>query len=110
MGSTPASTAPTCTRSVPARPRASRARRVHHNPKGVAHGGHAGDLPNLVANGEGRGRLNAHLDGFTLTAGDTTLFDGDGTALIIHAGPDDDVTDPTGNSGGRVACAVITAG
>ena len=82
----------------------------HHNPKGVAHGGHAGDLPNLVADAEGRGRLNAHLDGFTLTPGGTTLFDPDGTALIIHAGPDDYVTDPTGNSGGRVACAVITAG
>ena len=81
----------------------------HHNPTNAEHPSHAGDLPKLVANAAGRGRLNAHLDGFTLT-GDNALLSGDGTALIIHAAPDDYHTQPSGNSGDRVACAVIVAG
>jgi len=55
----------------------------------------------------GVGHLNATTDRATLSAGPTALFDGDGSALVIHAGPDDQSTDPTGNSGGRVACGVI---
>ena len=39
-----------------------------------------------------------------------TLFDTDGTAIVVHAGPDDYKTDPSGNSGGRVACGVLTQG
>lgn len=85
----------------------------HHNPLGHQHGlenplgAHAGDLPNLEVNGAGVGRLTAVTQLATLSAGTTTLFDANGSALIIHAGPDDQVTDPTGNSGGRVACGVI---
>jgi Cu-Zn family superoxide dismutase len=85
----------------------------HHNPDGVAHGldsgsgGHAGDLPNLVVNQAGVGRLDAKTDRATLSGGTTSVFDSNGSALIIHAGPDDQVTDPTGNSGARVACGVI---
>ena len=86
----------------------------HHNPlvrqHGLnnPHGAHGGDLPNLVANDAGNGRLNATSDRATLSAGLTSLFDGDGSSLIIHAGEDDQLTDPTGNSGGRIACGVIT--
>jgi Cu-Zn family superoxide dismutase len=85
----------------------------HHNPLGTTHGldsesgGHAGDLPNLVVNPAGIGRLDATTDRATLSAGATSVFDANGSALVIHAGPDDQVTDPTGNSGARVACGVI---
>jgi superoxide dismutase, Cu-Zn family len=86
----------------------------HYNPLGHQHGldnpagPHAGDLPNLTVNTEGRGRLNARTDRVTLSDGPATLFDGDGSAFIIHANQDDQVTDVgNGGSGARVACAVI---
>lgn len=85
----------------------------HHNPLGRQHGlenpngAHAGDLPNLEVNAAGVGRLVGTTDRATLSDGPTTLFDADGSAIIIHAGPDDQITDPTGNSGGRIACGVI---
>lgn len=88
----------------------------HHNPLGHQHGldsptgAHAGDLPNLVVNGAGVGHLDATSDLATLSAGPTTLFDANRSAVVIHALPDDQVTDPTGNSGGRIACGVIEAG
>jgi Cu-Zn family superoxide dismutase len=88
----------------------------HFNPLGHQHGlenpqgPHAGDLPNLVVNDAGVGRLNATSDGVTVSPGPTTLFDATGSAFIIHAGPDDQLTDPTGGSGARIACAVIEAG
>jgi len=69
----------------------------HYNPLGLEHGldnpngPHAGDLPNLVVNENGNGRLNAKTDRVTLTAGLATLFDADGSAIIIHANPDDQV-------------------
>lgn len=69
-------------------------------------GSHHGDLPNLVIGADGTGRLNAALAG-TLT-GEGGLLDMDGASLIIHARPDDELTDPTGNSGDRQACAVLT--
>lgn len=86
----------------------------HHNPLGRQHGlhnpegAHGGDLPNLEVNAAGRGRLNAVSDRATLSPGPITLFDADGSAVIIHAGEDDQVTDPTGNSGARIVCGVIT--
>jgi Cu-Zn family superoxide dismutase len=83
---------------------------LHHNPLGVLHGAHAGDLPNLVVNPAGQGHLAATTDGASLSAGPVSVFDADGSAVIIHAGADDYVTDPTGNSGGRIACGVIVAG
>lgn len=85
----------------------------HHNPLGTQHGldnpagAHAGDLPNLVVNGAGVGHLDATSDRARLSAGPTSLFDADGSAIVIHANEDDQATDPTGNSGGRVACGVI---
>ena len=70
-------------------------------------GPHAGDLPNLVVNLEGDGRLNAKTDRVTLAE----LFAGDGSAFIIHANKDDQVTNTgsagPGNSGARIACAVV---
>jgi Cu-Zn family superoxide dismutase len=87
----------------------------HHNPLSHQHGldnplgAHGGDLPNLSVNAAGYGFLSAVTDRATLSAGPLTLFDLDGSALIIHAAPDDQITDPTGNSGGRVACGVIQA-
>jgi Cu-Zn family superoxide dismutase len=86
----------------------------HYNPLGHQHGldnpagPHAGDLPNLTVNEAGAGRLNARTDRVTLSDGPATLFDGDGSAFIIHANQDDQVTDVgNGGSGARVACAVI---
>jgi Cu-Zn family superoxide dismutase len=77
-------------------------------------GPHAGDLPNLVVNGAGIGHLDATTDRVTLSPGPATLFDTTtgavGSAFIIHAGPDDQLTDPTGGSGARIACAVIEEG
>ena len=59
---------------------------AHHNPtRCSATAQHAGDLPNLVVNGAGRGHLNTTLAHFTLTDGPTGVFDGDGSALIVHA-------------------------
>ena len=80
----------------------------HHNPLGQVHGAHAGDLPNLRVNSAGRGRLNATTDQATLSDGPASVFDRDGSAVIVHADTDDYVTDPTGNSGARVACGVIS--
>jgi Cu-Zn family superoxide dismutase len=81
----------------------------HHSLPGTVHGDHAGDLPNLTVNGAGIGHLDGTTDGATLSAGTTSVFDANGSALIIHAGQDDLHTDPTGNSGGRIACGVIVA-
>ena len=93
----------------------------HYNPLGHEHGldnpngAHAGDLPNLIVNAEGIGHLDTTTGGVTISAGPTTLFDSTagavGSAFIIHANEDDQLTNATnGNSGARVACAVIEAG
>lgn len=82
----------------------------HYNPTGAPHGAHSGDLPNLIVNNAGQGRLNTTTDHVNLSDGPISVFDVDGSAIIIHANPDDFVTQPTGNSGGRVACGVIVAG
>lgn len=86
----------------------------HFNPLNVQHGlrnplgAHAGDLPNLQVGVNRASTLDTTNSMITLGSGATSLFDADGSALVIHAMADDEVTDPTGNSGGRVACAVIT--
>lgn len=87
----------------------------HWNPTGHQHGRlnpmgpHLGDLPNLVVGANGRGRVNfaVPLPAGT-AAGANPLLDADGTALVIHAAADDLRTDPSGNSGARIACAVLT--
>lgn len=85
---------------------------AHWNPTARQHGrlnpqgSHHGDLPNLIVAADGRGRLSAALPGQFEGVGG--LMDTDGAALVVHARPDDELTDPTGNSGDRIACAVLT--
>jgi superoxide dismutase, Cu-Zn family len=83
----------------------------HWNPTGAKHGtmhgpGHAGDLPNLTVAPDGTGRLEAHAPAGTFAQ----LLDADGAAFVVHAGPDDMMTDPAGNSGPRIACGVFGRG
>jgi Cu-Zn family superoxide dismutase len=81
----------------------------HFNPSGAMHGKHAGDLGNLVADKEGDVWFTMTTDHVTLTGEENALMDADGSALVIHADVDDLVTDPSGNSGGRIICAVLAA-
>lgn len=74
-----------------------------------AQGSHMGDLPNIDVDAKGKGKLETLIHGATLDSGATGLLDSDGTALVVHAASDDNRTDPSGNSGGRVACGVVTA-
>ena len=84
----------------------------HLNPTSRQHGfrnpagPHLGDMPNMTVAASGQGTLEATVAG-SLTPGVAPIFDADGTSLVIHAGADDYVTDPAGNSGARIACAVI---
>jgi superoxide dismutase, Cu-Zn family len=86
----------------------------HFNPQGKQHGldspngAHAGDLPNLTADASGNASGKVLTERITLDEGQLSVFDADGTALVIHATADDQMTDPAGNSGARVACGVIT--
>jgi Cu-Zn family superoxide dismutase len=85
----------------------------HFNPGGRVHGfrqergPHAGDLPNFRAADNGSAQVEMLLTTVTLRSGSTSLFDDDGSSLVVHAGADDYVTDPAGNSGSRIACGVI---
>jgi len=88
----------------------------HFNPTSAHHGihnaqaphPHVGDLPNLTVDDKGAGKLSFMIPGATLADGPNSLFHEGGTALVIHAKPDDLSTDPSGSSGDRVACGVIT--
>lgn len=86
----------------------------HYNPAKAQHGllnpkgAHLGDLPNIEVQPDGRATLKALIRGATLKAGKNSLFKPGGTALVIHAGPDDLATDPSGGSGDRIACGVIS--
>ncbi len=85
----------------------------HFNPEGRQHGrknplgSHAGDLPNILVDPDGTASLDVLAEGVTLGPGDFSLFKPGGTSLVIHASADDDVTDPAGNAGARIACGVI---
>lgn len=89
----------------------------HFNPTGQNHPNHAGDLPNLLVNGDGSAFAALKTARFKIA----DLFDADGSALIIHADPDnhaniaaryrpdpDAATLATGDAGGRIACGVIS--
>ena|SRR5690606_14898538 len=83
----------------------------HFNPDGSDHGRagqgehHVGDSDNLVANDEGVAEVDRQLHGATIGDGATTDIVGKG--VIVHAGADDYVTQPTGDAGDRLACGVI---
>ena len=85
----------------------------HLKPAGHQHGTdnpagpHLGDLPNLIVKDDGTGELTVPVS-VARADFEARVFDADGTAIVIHAGPDDYKTDPSGNSGGRIACGVFT--
>ena len=84
----------------------------HLNPQGHQHGtenpqgAHLGDLPNVTIGAGGGGTVSATLRGARADVLGS-IFDADGTAIVVHAGPDDYRTDPSGNSGDRIACGVF---
>ena len=87
----------------------------HFNPTGKKHGHsnplgpHAGDLGNLTVGPDGTGNATFTTGDVSLQEGlPNTLFGPEGTAMVIHANPDDETTDPAGNSGPRVGCGVIS--
>ena len=86
----------------------------HFNPGNKKHGmmaadgAHAGDMPNLHIPASGDLTVEVLNAAITLEKGKpNSLFDADGSAVIIHAGKDDYKTDPTGEAGGRIACGVV---
>lgn len=86
----------------------------HYAPRGHGHGllhprgKHAGDLLNLDVPASGRVAAERLAEGVTLLSGmPHTLFDEDGSALVIHAGADDYRSQPSGDAGDRIACGVI---
>jgi Cu-Zn family superoxide dismutase len=86
----------------------------HFNPGGKKHGmsaadgAHAGDMPNLYIPASGELTVEVANPAITLVKGQpNSVFDTDGSAIVIHAGPDDYKSDPTGNAGDRIACGVI---
>lgn len=94
----------------------------HYNPGGTGHGSHAGDMPTLLVLDDGSAEAQFATDRFAINE----LFDADGSAIIVHAAPDnlaniptryqsttegvfgpDSATLATGDAGGRVACGVV---
>jgi Cu-Zn family superoxide dismutase len=87
----------------------------HFNPAGASHNAHAGDLPSLLVNADGTAMLAATTDRFRIA----DLRDADGSAVMVHSGPDnfanipsrygtpDQDTLATGDSGSRIACGVV---
>ncbi len=82
----------------------------HWNPTSRQHGrdnaagAHHGDMPNLMIGADGRGSVTIDVPGTI-----AVLLDTDGASVIIHADADDYRTDPSGKSGARIACGVLTA-
>jgi len=89
---------------------------AHWNPTNEKHGrenpqgAHLGDMPNLTVGADGTGRIEFTVPGATLSGGTNAMLDADGAAFMVHARPDDYRTDPSGNSGDRIACGVFDAG
>lgn len=87
----------------------------HFNPTMTQHGKdnpmgpHLGDLPNVVVGAGGTGTVDFTVAGLALVGGPAPLLDADGAAVVVHADPDDYRTDPSGNSGDRIACGSLAA-
>jgi Cu-Zn family superoxide dismutase len=87
---------------------------AHFNPDSKMHGlknpqgPHAGDMNNFMVKKNGTANATVVDQRVNLGTDNHSLFTGGGTSLVIHADPDDQKTDPSGNSGGRIACGVIT--
>lgn len=85
----------------------------HWNPEEKQHGfdnpegSHKGDFYNLDIGADGKGSLEATITGVSLKGEGNALLDADGAAFVVHAGPDDLLSDPSGESGGRIACGVF---
>ena len=85
----------------------------HWNPTDQPHGGpdvaehHVGDFGNLVASADGLAETEITTTDFTFEAGPTSVFDEDGTSIVVHESMDDLTTQPDGNSGARYACGVV---
>jgi Cu-Zn family superoxide dismutase len=79
----------------------------HHGLENPA-GPHAGDMPNFTVQADGTAKDTLQNPRVTLSDGDRSLFVNGGTALVIHAKPDDMKSDPAGNAGDRIACGAIT--
>ena len=86
----------------------------HFNPENKKHGlenpegHHAGDLQNITVNADGRAKTQIVTKDVNWQDDTHSIFSNGGTALVIHAKPDDMKTDPAGNAGDRIACGVIT--
>jgi Cu-Zn family superoxide dismutase len=87
---------------------------AHFNPDGKKHGlenpegPHAGDMLNFKVDPKGNAKTTVGASNVTLGDDAHSVYSGGGTSLVIHAKPDDYKTDPSGNSGDRIACGVIT--
>ena len=87
----------------------------HYNPLGKEHGldnpkgPHAGDAPNIVTPANGIAKVAFSTNRVTITTGPQTLFDADGSSIVVHEKADDQISQPSGNSGARIACGVIRA-
>jgi glucose/arabinose dehydrogenase len=87
----------------------------HFNPTMASHGldnpngPHAGDLPNIIIDEEGNAIYDAVSSLLTLGTGENALLAADGSTLLIHANADDQISNPSGRSGARIACGVVTA-
>ena len=85
----------------------------HFNPDKKHHGlensdgPHAGDMPNFTVSGDGTAKATLLNPRVNLGDGDHSLFANGGTALVVHAKPDDMKSDPAGNAGDRIACALV---
>jgi Cu-Zn family superoxide dismutase len=85
---------------------------AHWNPTARQHGlqnaagPHLGDLPNIEVGADSSANVQVSATGGTLRGADG-LLDADGAAIIVHATADDNKTDPSGNSGARIACGVV---
>jgi len=86
---------------------------AHWNPESKQHGrdnpmgAHLGDLANFDIGQAGAATTSFTVAGVTMSGATNALADADGTSLVVHAKADDYRTDPSGNSGDRVACAVL---